>query len=78
MNRLEQIRRAHASARPKHDNPAWLHTHNDLTYVLGLVDKMQAVVNAASIFDHASEGDGDTTDEHWELSEAIKAYRATL
>jgi hypothetical protein len=42
MSRLEQIRRAHASARPKHDNPAWLHTHQDLTYVLSLVDRLQA------------------------------------
>jgi hypothetical protein len=34
QDRIEQIRRSHASARPKHDNPAWLHTHNDLTVVL--------------------------------------------
>lgn len=38
-DRLEQIRRSHASARPKHDNPAWLHTHNDLTIVLAELDK---------------------------------------
>lgn len=36
--RLEQIRRSHASARPKHDNPAWVHTHNDLTFVLEQLD----------------------------------------
>jgi hypothetical protein len=41
--RLLQIRRSHASARPKHDNPAWLHTHNDLTFVLERYDAMRAI-----------------------------------
>ncbi len=36
--KLLQIRRSHASARPTSRNPAWLHTHNDLTYVLSLLD----------------------------------------
>jgi hypothetical protein len=36
--RLEQIKRAHASARPNViNNPAFFHTHNDLGYVLGLL-----------------------------------------
>jgi hypothetical protein len=38
MKTLEQVRRSHASARPKHDNPAWLHTHEDLTFVLAQLD----------------------------------------
>lgn len=40
MRTLDQVRRSHASARPKHDNPAWLHTHEDLTFVLQRLDTM--------------------------------------
>lgn len=40
---FQQIRRSHASARPKHDNPAWLHTHNDLTFVLERYDTLRAI-----------------------------------
>lgn len=47
MRTLDQIRRSHASARPKHDNPAWLHTHEDLTFVLELLDSTQKEVTQA-------------------------------
>lgn len=38
--RLDQIRKSHASARPKPDNPAWFHTHNDLTLALAEIDRL--------------------------------------
>jgi len=44
--RLLQIRRSHASARPNPTaNPAWFHTHNDLTYVLSLLDERLTVTS---------------------------------
>ena len=47
MTRMEQLRRAHASARPKSvSNPAWFHTHNDLTYVLERYDTLLAFLCA--------------------------------
>ena len=36
---LEQIRRAHAHARPKPGNPAWWNCHRDLGVVLAAVDE---------------------------------------
>lgn len=41
-SRLLQIIRAHASARPTERNPAWLNTHNDLGYVLRLIELLEA------------------------------------
>ena len=38
--RLLQIRRAHRSARPTERNPAWLHTHRDLDYVLSMLESL--------------------------------------
>lgn len=41
LARLLQIKRAHASARPKPvENPAWFHTHNDLGFALGFIDNL--------------------------------------
>jgi hypothetical protein len=37
--RLLQIRRAHASARPSDANPAWKKTHGDLSFVLKHLDQ---------------------------------------
>ncbi|KNA31025.1 hypothetical protein ADU20_27265 [Burkholderia pseudomallei] len=37
--RVLQIRRAHASARPKAENPAWRNTHIDLGYVLRVLER---------------------------------------
>lgn len=37
--RVLQIRRAHASARPKAENPAWRNTHIDLGYVLRMLER---------------------------------------
>ena len=34
MDKIEQIRRAHASAKPKPSNPAWCNTHRDLGVIL--------------------------------------------
>jgi hypothetical protein len=45
--RLTQIRRSHAAARPKHDNPAWLHTHNDLTFVLDEIERLRGIIKQA-------------------------------
>lgn len=41
-SRLLQITRAHKSARPTDRNPAWLNTHNDLGYVLRLIELLEA------------------------------------
>lgn len=38
--RLLQIRRAHASARPTAENPAWLNSHRDMAYVLSYLDAL--------------------------------------
>ena len=51
--KLLQIRRSHASARPTSRNPAWLHTHNDLTYVLALLDSERE--RCAMVCDEAAE-----------------------
>jgi hypothetical protein len=40
--RVDQIRRAHASARPKAENPAWRNTHHDLGYVLHMLARHAA------------------------------------
>lgn len=37
--RIEQIRRATASARPTERNPAWLNAHRDLEYVLRTLER---------------------------------------
>ncbi|WP_157131223.1 hypothetical protein [Burkholderia pseudomallei] len=37
--RVLQISRAHASARPKAENPAWRNTHHDLGYVLRVLER---------------------------------------
>ncbi len=39
MKRLEEIRRAHASARPNTSNPAWWNCHRDLSVALKAVDQ---------------------------------------
>jgi hypothetical protein len=44
---IEQIRRSHASARPKADNPAWMNTHHDLTVVLDSHDKLYRALSNA-------------------------------
>lgn len=44
MNRIEQIRRSHASARPTPENPAWVHTHADLTVALSEIDRLRTAL----------------------------------
>jgi len=40
-DRLLQIRRAHAFARPNASvNPAWANTHGDLSYALAVIDRL--------------------------------------
>jgi hypothetical protein len=34
-----QIVRAHSSARPTRENPAWMNTHHDLAYVIDLIER---------------------------------------
>jgi hypothetical protein len=38
---IEQIRRAHASAKPKRENPAWWNTHRDLGVVLDYLQQQE-------------------------------------
>jgi hypothetical protein len=42
MDVLNQIRRSHRNARPTHENPSWMHTHNDLSFVLAELDRVYA------------------------------------
>ena len=50
--RIDQIERATSSARPKHDNPSWLNTHNNLTYVLARYRELEAqIASPAPVFD---------------------------
>ncbi len=44
-DRIEQIRRAHKSARPKPANPAWCHTHRDCGILLEEIDRLRAFAN---------------------------------
>ena len=37
--RLEQIKKAHLSARPKTTNPAWVNCHNDIGFLLDYIYK---------------------------------------
>ena len=39
--RIDQIRRAHDSAKPTAQNPAWLHSHNDCGVLLARVDNLE-------------------------------------
>lgn len=42
MNHIEQIRRAHAGAKPNPtENPAWAHAERDMRIVLEHVDKLE-------------------------------------
>jgi hypothetical protein len=40
LARLDQIRRSHKSARPTHENPAWMNTHADCAFLLGFIDSL--------------------------------------
>lgn len=40
LARVEQIRRAHSSAKPKTDNPAWWNSHHDMTVLFGFIDNL--------------------------------------
>jgi len=40
--RVEQIRKAHASAKPKHTNPSWWNCHNDTTVLLSHIRTLTA------------------------------------
>ena len=43
--RVEQIRRAHASARPNTDNPAWMNAEVDIGFLLSYIDDRVAMIN---------------------------------
>ena len=66
MDKIQQIRRAHANARPKSSNPAWCNTHRDLGVVLDHVESLSAEVSGLrNVADLAGEfvdewlGEGD-------------------
>jgi hypothetical protein len=43
-DRIEQIRRAHASATPNStENPAWFHAENEIGFLLAEVDRLRAL-----------------------------------
>jgi hypothetical protein len=42
---MVQIRRAHEHARPNGQNPAWLNSHNDMTYTLIVVDDLVSALS---------------------------------
>lgn len=72
---IDQIRRAHASARPKADNPAWQNTHHDLTVVLASHDAlMTALTNAQYRVRYLLqfvEGDKDAVDRELKQWDAV-------
>lgn len=39
--RIEQIRRAHANAKPTTESPAWLNSHCDVAFLLKCIDKFK-------------------------------------
>jgi hypothetical protein len=48
LERIEQIRRAHASARPNPAaNPAWFHAENDIGVLLNEIDRLNGVTHSA-------------------------------
>ena len=44
---IEQIRRAHLSARPKAANPAWMNTHAQIDVLLVEIDSLRATLREA-------------------------------
>ena len=42
VGRIEQLTRAHKSARPKHENIAWVNTHRDLGIALEEISRLSA------------------------------------
>lgn len=50
FDQIDQIRRAHASARPKDENPAWKNCHHDCGVLLRAIEELQqaAAVGIAS------------------------------
>ena len=47
VDRIEQIRRAHAHAKPNPVNPAWQNSHADLGFALQHIDTLRAQLEAA-------------------------------
>jgi hypothetical protein len=49
MNRVEQIRAAHKSARPNPSvNPSWFNCYKDAEFLLAKIDALQAQVDAVT------------------------------
>jgi len=65
--RVEQIRRAHASARPKHENPAWMNTHIDLGVALRYIDELERQAASTVQASCAECGVRSTVDSMWAL-----------
>lgn len=47
LARLDQIRRAHHSARPKQENPAWMNSEKDIGFLLEFIDRLWAEYSVA-------------------------------
>jgi len=47
--RIEQIRRAHASAKPTHHNPAWMNAHGDLGFALSYIAELRSALDAMTV-----------------------------
>lgn len=47
--RLDQIRRAHKSAEPTRNNPAWMNSHGDVGSLLTVVDELLNVIKEAEV-----------------------------
>ena len=45
MRDIDQIKRAHKSAQPKRENPAWCNTHRDLGVVLDELERLEALID---------------------------------
>jgi hypothetical protein len=43
---VEQIRRAHASARPVQANPAWMNCHHDCGFLLARIEHLEKALRA--------------------------------
>lgn len=73
LERLNQIRAAHKSARPTHENPAWMNAHADCAFLLGFIDSLwNAYTTEGSKQDRLR--DGVRSHEKW-LTERIDWLR---
>ena len=65
VGRIEQLTRSHKNARPKDNNPVWVHTHRDLGIALKEIErlnrhnkKLEAVRICAEVIRDNKDADG--------------------